>query len=271
MITVRDPELDLSAVPRHWFDGHVACTGFVNAVSMLFPWGERFFVRSVYAYKSVWADDPVLAARVRGFAGQEGRHAHVHDAMNALLRAQGYSIDRFLDWYASDSARWEARISPALRLATTAAAEHFTAILAENALSGDDGLLAKAHPEVAALLGWHAVEEIEHRSVAFDVLQRVDSSYALRVAGLALATMLLGKYWAVGARVLWRQDGLTVRAALRQLRGMQRDYPLLRRVFLRGIREYVRPDFHPDRRDLDSLARAWLERNGQRFATGDAA
>ena len=57
-ITPRLPRIDLSTVPRHWLRGHAAATGFVNAVSMLFPWGERFFVRSVHAYKGVWSRDP---------------------------------------------------------------------------------------------------------------------------------------------------------------------------------------------------------------------
>jgi predicted metal-dependent hydrolase len=110
------------------------------------------------------------------------------------------------------------------------------------------------------LLGWHAVEEIEHKAVAFDVLKRVDPSYWLRVAGLAYATLQLGRYWAVGARVLWKQDGMTVRDALRQLRAVNGEGNLIRNVFGRGIREYLRRDFHPDDNDNYEMAQAWLEK-----------
>jgi predicted metal-dependent hydrolase len=257
-IVVRDPDLDLSTVPRHWLAGSAAATGLANAVNMLFPIGERFFVRSVNAFKSVWSKDPELAARVKAFYAQEGHHASAHDDFNAVLAAQGYKVERFLEWYAKSNAWWEKRLPAKLALASTAAAEHFTAIMAEGALSGRDHLFAAAHPEMIRLLGWHAVEEIEHKAVAFDVLKRVDPSYWLRVAGLAYATLQLGRYWAVGARVLWKQDGMTVREALRQLRAIKGEGDLVRNVFGRGIREYLRPDFHPDDNDNYEMAQAWL-------------
>jgi len=265
-IVPRDPDLHLDGVPRHWLAGSAAATGLANAVNMLFPIGERFFVRSVNAYKAVWSKDPELAARVKGFYAQEGRHAHAHDEFNAVLAAQGYDIEPFLAWYEQSSARWERWSPPKLRLAATAAAEHFTALMAEGALSGEDRLFAVADPEVAKLLGWHAVEEIEHKSVAFDVLRQVDPSYLLRIAGLAMATFQLGRFWYVGARTLWRQDGMTVREAVRALRALPGERSLFRRVFLRGVAAYLRRDFHPDQRDTYPLARDWLARMGDAVA-----
>jgi predicted metal-dependent hydrolase len=259
-IVVRDPDFELDTVPRHWLANSAAATGLANAVNMLFPIGERFFVRSVNAFKSVWQDDPELAARVKAFYGQEGHHAAAHDDFNAVLARHGYDVDPFLRWYAASNAAWERRTPAKLRLAATAAAEHFTAIMAENALSGADRLFVAAHPEMVRLLGWHAVEEIEHKAVAFDVLRRVDPSYWLRMAGLAYATLQLGRYWAVGARTLWCQDGLTVRQALRALRALPGEKTLIRRVFVAGIREYMRPSFHPDDRDNYGMAQAWLAR-----------
>jgi predicted metal-dependent hydrolase len=265
-IVPRDPELALAGVPRHWLANSAAATGLANAVNLLFPIGERYFVRSVNAFKAVWARDPELAARVKGFYAQEGRHAHAHDELNEVIASQGYDIAPFLRWYAASSARWEKYTPKKLRLAATAAAEHFTALMAEGALSREDPLLDASDPEMAKLLGWHAVEEIEHKSVAFDVLRAVDPSYLLRIAGLALATFQLGRYWYVGARTMWRQDGMSVREAVATLRAMPADKPLVQRVFLRGIREYLRRDFHPDDRDTYPLAREWLEKMGDAVA-----
>lgn len=266
-IVVRDPDLVLDGVPRHWLGGSAAATGLANAVCMLFPVGERFFVRSVNHYKAVWSKDPELAARVKGFYGQEGKHASVHDDWNAVLASQGYDIEPFLAWYTESQARWEGMSPAALRLATTAAAEHFTAIMAEGALSGGDQLLAVSHPTMARLLGWHAVEEIEHKAVAFDVLRAVNPSYALRIAGLAMATYHLGRFWFTGARALWKQDGLTVRQAFAELRALPGERrSLLRRVFLRGIKDYLRPGFHPDDNDTYGLAQGWLAREGGAMA-----
>jgi len=266
-IVVRDPDFDLADVPRHWLANSAAATGLANAINMLFPVGERFFVRSVNAFKAAWRDDPALAARVKAFYAQEGHHASAHDDFNAVL-ARHYAVDRFLRWYAEDNAKWERRMPAKLRLATTAAAEHFTAIMAESALTTDG--LAVAHPEMRKLLLWHAAEEIEHKHVAFDVLQAVNPSYALRMAGLALATVNLAAWWMVATAMLLHQDGVTPRSARREMKAirahtaqMQRpEQPIFSGVFARGIREYARRDFHPRQHDNYALAAAYLAQAG---------
>lgn len=260
-ITPRDLDVDFSAVPRAWQAGSVVATGVSNGVNMLFPHGERFFVRSV-KYFLDQIDDPELRAQIKGFFGQEGRHAREHDRFNAILRAQGYEIDRFLDAYAKISSWIEAHLPPKLNLAITAASEHFTAILAEGALS--NAVLDDCHPSMRALLAWHAAEEIEHKAVAFDVLQRVDPSYALRIAGLVLATVLLSSFWTWGAITLLRQDGMTLRKFVREVRNApagRRD-PVIRRVFVRGIRQYLRRDFHPSQNANEKLAADWFAARG---------
>lgn len=258
-ITPRDLGVDFAPVPRHWLAGNAAATAVANGVNLLFPHGERFFVRSVKHYLEE-IDDPELRAQIKGFFGQEGRHAREHDRFNAMLAAQGYEVERFLETYQRLALWIEAHTPPPLRLAVTAACEHFTATLAEGALRGR--LLDASAPEMRALLAWHAAEEIEHKAVAYDVLQEVAPSYAVRVAGLAMATALLGGFWVWGAAVLMRQDRLSWRAALRQWRALPLREPVIRRVFLRGIREYLRPGFHPDQIPNHDLAAAWFAARG---------
>jgi hypothetical protein len=255
----RAPQLALDDVPRHWFGGSRVATHLVNSVNLLFPLGERFFVRSVRAFLDRIADDPALLAEVRGFAGQEGRHAQAHERFFAALEAQGYRIRPFLDTY-ERTFRWlEARFGKEMHLSVTVALEHYTAIMAENALS--DGLLDGAHPEVARLLRWHATEEIEHKAVAFDVLRKVNPSYSLRMAGMALATVGLVGFWIAGALVLLAQER-DWRGVAREARQLRREHPIGNRVFARGIREYIRRDFHPWDNDNGALARDWLASNG---------
>ena len=257
-ITPRDLHVDFAPVPRHWLAGSAVATAVANGVNLLFPHGERFFVRSVKHFLDR-VDDPDLREQIKGFFGQEGRHAREHERFTSILREQGYEIDRFLASYEKIT-RWiEERTSPELHLAITAAAEHFTAILAEGALRGR--MLDAAAPEVRALLAWHAAEEIEHKAVAYDVLQRIDPSYRLRVLGLALATLFLGGFWLWAAAALVRQDQLRWRVAVRQLRAMPQE-PVIRRVFLRGIRSYLRPGFHPSQLPNETLAAEWFAARG---------
>lgn len=253
----RSPGVDLDApVPRHWFGGNAFATHVANGVNLLFPAGERFFVRSVNHYLDR-VKSPLLRAQIKGFFGQEGRHAKEHERVFQQLEAQGYDVSRFLRFYEAVAFGVIERLSPpSLRLSTTAACEHYTAIMAENALRL--GLLEHAHPVMRQLLLWHAAEEIEHRAVAFDVLQEVAPSYALRVAGLGMATLCLGGFWAIGAAMLMAQDQGVSRERLLADRRVAREARGDQSVFLRGIREYLRPDFHPSQNDIDNLAAGYL-------------
>ncbi len=258
-IVPRDLDVDFSKVPRRWMANSSVATAISNGVNMLFPHGERFFVRSV-KYFLDQIEDPELRQQIKGFFGQEGRHAHAHDEFNAILRQQGYEIDQFLDSYKRLSSWLEARTPPKLRLAATAAAEHFTAIMAEGAFTR--GALDQAAPEMQQLLAWHAAEEIEHKSVAFDVLQTIDPSYRLRILGLVYATVTLSGFWLWGTVTLMRQDKLSWRATRNQLRELRKEDPIIQRVFLRGIREYLRRDFHPSQNDDAHLASTWFAARG---------
>ena len=248
-------------VPRRWFADLAVASHLVNGVNLLFPAGERFFVRSVHHYLDQ-IEDPLLRDQVKGFFGQEGRHAQAHERFFEVLESQGYEIATFLESYERIVyGKIEPMTPPELRLAVTVALEHYTAILAEYALS--DGLLEQAHPTIRGLLLWHAAEEIEHRSVAFDVLKAVAPSYRLRMAGLAMATVALGGYWIAATAMFLRQDWKRgERGGVRAFRRLERQGSITQRVFVRGIREYVRRDFHPSQNAIDGLATEYLTKMG---------
>jgi hypothetical protein len=115
------------------------------------------------------------------------------------------------------------------------------------------------------LLRWHACEEIEHKSVAFDVLQEVDPRYRVRVAGLVIATIGLLGFWRLATRQLIAQDlaaGRITRAELRAQRRQARARGQDQAFVLRAIAAYLRPCFHPDDHDNYALARRYLTENG---------
>ncbi len=263
----RAPRLALGGIPKYWFAGSQGATQIANGVNLLFPAGERFFIRSVRRYLDRVTPD--LAAQVKGFFGQEGRHAQAHERLFDTMRAQGFDIDSILERYEKVAYEGiEKRTPEAIRLAVTVALEHFTAILAEDALTADG--LAHADPEIRRLLEWHAVEELEHKAVAFDVMKQVNPSYLLRVAGMILATLTLSGFWIWSTRELLAQEGTTLREAMKELRALREEavrrgetrviQPVARRVFLRGIREYLKPSFHPNDRDHSALIATTLAR-----------
>ncbi len=256
---------------RYWMGGSRLFTHMANGINLLFPKGERFFIRSVRAFMDE-IEDPTLRAQVRGFMAQEVRHGIEHESFFELLEAQGYEIQPFLALYDRVAYTWiEPRFSPQMRLSVTAALEHYTAMFGEFALS--DGL-PFAHSALQDLLLWHAAEEIEHKSVAFDVLMAVDPRYGVRVSGMMLATVGLLTFWFLASRELMRQD-----EAMRDAGAITGEPPQLRqraheayvafwerptfRGMATGFVDYLRPDFHPDQHDNYEMARAYLARIGR--------
>jgi len=256
-ITVRRPRIDLAprmsnaaeGIPRFWWGGDPFKTHFLDALSSTFPFGESFFVRSVRFYADR-IDDPTLKAEIGLFAGQEGQHSRLHDDHVKLLIGHGYTgletrnrvIDKIL--------RWQNRRSPAMSLAVTAALEHLTAILARQVLRDTGGWLEDMDPEMARLWRWHALEEAEHKAVAFDVLMKVAPGRLRRNLAMALNTG--GLVVEVVDRMIYMfwKDGLLFRGSI-WMRGWR--FLLGRGGFLRAVgREYrawYRRDFHPDEID----------------------
>ena len=259
-IVARRPDFPFTAaeIPNHWYGGNSAGTHLANALNLVFPAGERFFIRSVKHYLPK-IRDPKLATEVRGFFAQEAMHGREHERFFEVLKAQGYRVDGFLRRYERIAYGFFERISPpALNLACTVALEHFTATLAEHALSTD--LLDEAHPVMAELLRWHAAEEIEHKAVAFDVLKEVAPSRALRLAGLVCATLGLVVATAIATVMLTRQDRTATRRQVREdwKKVRERDDQIGAGFLRRAIVDYLRRDFHPWQKDNRELAEGWL-------------
>lgn len=251
------------AIPKYWFADNKVATHIANGLNLLFPPGERFFVRSVRTYLDQ-VEDPELRARAKDFFGQEGAHAREHQRFNDILRSHDLRIDDYLRFYEFVAYRViEPIATPRLRLAVTAACEHYTATFARKAL--DRAELHGAHPAVRELLLWHAAEEIEHKSVAYDVMQAVGVPEHTRVAGMLIATATLGGFWVIGALWLMATDPEVT------LPELARDYAKLRDAqqqssassMREAIGEYLRPGFHPDERDDYHLAEQYLRSVGR--------
>lgn len=165
---------------RHYVGGDLVMSHLVAHLSATFPEGEGFFVRSVRHFAGQ-ITDPELKSQVKGFIGQEVTHGREHSALNERLHQMGYPthrIDRFTRRANEVEELW---FSPLTCLAITAAFEHFTAVFAETLLSDDRAQALLGSGEVRSMLLWHAIEESEHRSVAFDVYQAVGGTERRRI------------------------------------------------------------------------------------------
>ena len=153
--------------------------------------------------------------------------------------------------YGRDEAKWSIDRKK-LALSTTVALEHYTAIMAEVALEKESKLLEGIPEEMTRMLQWHAAEEIEHKSVAFDVLKEVDDSYLLRIKGMILASLDLTFYVGMGQIIFMSQDKTIKLEELPShlFRFIKKTTPIFKGI-LANVADYFRPDFHPN--DNDNL------------------
>jgi predicted metal-dependent hydrolase len=113
-----------------------------------------------------------LRAEVAAFITQEATHTREHIAYNKAI-ATIVDVSELENKLAHHmEVVVKKRLSPVDQLAVTCALEHFTAIMAEDTLR-NTAQTADAVPEFRRLWTWHALEECEHKSVAFDVFQLV--------------------------------------------------------------------------------------------------
>ena len=252
--TRRDLDFQLPASSAgHWHEAGAVLTHFINAMSLTFPEGERFFIHSVRHFRDR-ITDPALRQAVTAFIGQEAMHGREHEAYNARLAEAGLPVQALEAAVARFFRLLENRLPPAAQLSITIAQEHYTAIVADLLLEHPE-LVAGAPPKLAALWKWHALEEIEHKAVAFDVYEmamgRGAGAYALR-AGSMLATtagffaMVLACQGAMIAADRRPGGRRGTRGFLRFL--LDPRAGLVRRL-ARPWADYFRPAFHPWQHD----------------------
>lgn len=251
-ITVRRMDYEFpDHIPRYWFDDNPFLTAMMAALSISFPAGERFFIDSVRHFQSQ-VTDPDLQARIRGFMGQEANHTKEHIALNAFMERKGYPAKAMEQLVYDRLDQVKNSSSPEANLARTVALEHFTAIMAKGFMDHPE-FLQKMDPALASIWAWHAIEEVEHKSVAFDVYKATVNDEDLRVRVMmevtffflllntvrtlrmmqATGSLFRPKAWVKGLNFLWGKPGVF-------------------RKIIPDYLEFYRKDFHPSQQ-RDSL------------------
>jgi predicted metal-dependent hydrolase len=196
-IRPRRPRFDLSDTPLHWIPDDPVATHMMNVLHIMLPPGERWFC-DVYREALPLIDDDKLREDVKGFIGQEATHARAHEVGRAYLAGYGIDTERTMrqaEWMRTNLGgpspfgrtvpRPLRRTWLVARLATIAAIEHFTAVLGEWILTESHQLDTDgADPHMLDLMRWHGAEEVEHRSVAFDVYQYFSGNYLRRLVSM---------------------------------------------------------------------------------------
>jgi uncharacterized protein len=271
----RQTSFDWRRTPMYWIPDEPTATHVVNALHLLLPPGERWFI-DVFREALPQVRDLQLKVRMKGFMGQEATHSVQHAVVLDHLAAAGLDGRPFVDrlertFHGPLGHRPPRRLPiPAaewlrLRLAVIAAIEHYTAVLGDWILRERGFERAGADPTMLDLLRWHGAEEVEHRAVAYDVFRQLGghgpARYLRRLAGFAIATGLLLWFWFWGAAYLMDID--PCRPGGKYLvsehnRAVRKGLlPSWRRLGA-AIPRYLRPGFHPDQEGSMEYALTYL-------------
>ncbi|WP_367043657.1 metal-dependent hydrolase [Streptomyces sp. Je 1-332] len=219
-IVPRRVSFDWERTPLHWIPDEPTATHVINVLHLLLPAGERWFVK-VFKEGLPLVTDQVLLRDVKGFMGQEAthsvQHAHVLDHL-AAQRLDTAAFTKYVDFLFEKLLGEKPPLGAPIptqewlrfRLAVVAAIEQFTAVLGNWVLHADGLDHAGADEVMLDLLRWHGAEEVEHRSVAFDMYQHCGGDglprYARRIAGMTVTAPVMLYLWVWGTAYLMRRD-----------------------------------------------------------------
>ncbi len=256
-ITVRKPSFNPKNIRRHFFANSPVMSHLLTALSSTFPIGEQFFVHSVRNVRDKITDEK-LQAEIAAFIGQEAMHSKAHADFNDAWRRDDYNLDNFQAWLARRDAFIKER-HPKLQLAVTAAFEHFTALLGGYILRHPE-VLSTLEDDAIKLWVWHAIEEIEHRAVAFDVYQAIYHDDKVRRNVMRSVTTGFASLTFYSATRLFMQDWRkSVPKVTQNLFGVY----MLAKMFISLIPEYLayyKADFHPSEIDYTKIVAYWKEK-----------
>ena len=249
------------ALATDWADKDAFLTAIFNAMSISFPSGEKNFIDSVRVYQDR-IEDPKLRSEVKGFFKQEGIHSREHRKYNQLLCQQrGYDLGELEGVYLNriEASKNDPKITNRVMLASTVAVEHFTASFGESFLQGK--LVKNVEGPLGDLWRWHSLEELEHKSVAFDVYRQIGGDNKMRTTVMRLSMMTL--FWdvmKVAIKILRHDQQLwkwkTVKSMAKFLFSKQGFI----RIHVPAYKAFFRDDFHPWDIDNRPLLEHWQEK-----------
>ncbi|WP_372860759.1 metal-dependent hydrolase [Spongiibacter sp.] len=259
-ILPRNVQFDFNIdIKKYWYDDNALMTAWMCALSSMFPPGEKEFIRSIRAFEKQ-IQDPALQQDIKGFIGQEGFHQLNHKRVNRYLEEKTGLRVTALEQQVSDNIGdmlAAGDFSDAQLLASTVCLEHITAIMGEWMLRNKE--IADPAPAIfRELILWHGVEELEHKSVAFDVyMQCVGDRKLLRRVMVATTFGFCIGLLRMQLQLLWWERKLP---SLRDLWGTLKfnfgKHGVIRHVF-KPYFTFFKKDFHPDNTDESALIAEW--------------
>lgn len=167
-----------------------------DSVSLLMPYAEPYFVRSVRS--ALPGLDGPLRTETERYLRQEVGHHRQHRRFNDLMAVR-YPALRRLERWMERAYGWLGRTrSQRFNLAFAASSETIAFSLARWTETHVRELFDGGDAVVGTLFLWHLAEEVEHKSVAFDVYAAMDGSRKRAALAMAVSFSLLAWFTVLG-------------------------------------------------------------------------
>ncbi len=250
---------DYSKIRKNWFGENAVLTTSTNVFSIYIPRGEKFFIKSVRYFEDQ-IKDPELQELVKTFIKQEANHYKAHEVFNNGLEHQG--IRSIREQHAAEKlfTFMEKWLPKKMQLGITVFDEHLTATGAKLLLESQ-ALAETLDPEMRTLWEWHAVEEIEHKSVAFDVYEAMGCGYFHRMFSALVGTIIQGIFIIGSEGRLLKEQGIKRFGAEGKEAGKILGRVLNLKKLAREFVLYFKPGFHPWDIDDRAFIQAWYNKN----------
>ena len=276
---VRRMNFDFDQVPEYWMNGSAGLTHFMTALSALFPDGEKLFIDSVRAvrYHPAIKNDELLQKEISAFIGQEAMHTQEHVGFNASAQKYGHDV-ALLEKQTHGVIQTGRKIFAKLvkpfgmtqemvDLTATTALEHFTATIASELLRNPHIQELMTDETMKYMWLWHAIEENEHKAVAYDVYEgifgRGMKAYALRNTALVIAMVLIFLTQSSFVLRLLRDDK---KLNFKELAMIYKYAYSPSKGIIAGMTKemlvYFKPGFHPNDLDTVALLQSWKTKLG---------
>jgi len=259
-IVVRNLEQqEYSGVSKNWFGNNGVLTASMNVFSIYIPRGEKFFIKSVRYFEDK-IEDPELLSLVKAFIKQEANHYKAHEVFNAGLEHQNIRSSREEKAAEKLFSFMEKWLPKKMQLGITVFDEHLTASGAKLLLQSEK-LAASLDPEMRKLWEWHAVEEIEHKSVAFDVYEAMGCGYFHRMFS-ALVGLIVQSVFIIGSENrLLREQGITRFGSEGKAAGRLIKSAIDIKAVVKEFVMYFKPGFHPWDIDDRPFIKEWYTKH----------
>lgn len=246
---------------KYWHSNCPAATYTFNALTIYLPILERLVVTSLkQSLKKQRKPLPEsLRKEVQSLVAQEAYHGSEFAKLIPSLIIKHYPNiqTRYKFTFFRGVAFCFNKLNKHFHYALSAAGEHFTAISADLFLRRPD-FFEHVAPEYAAIWRWHAIEEIEHKAVAYDVYQHYHGGYFTRISAMFIMTLVFASFMLKPIWQMLYQDKqhLQFKSYWSLLK-----YHWGKRGLWRGLIKpyfhYFHPNFHPNHMQNDNLIEEW--------------